>query len=234
MKIIHVSDRHYGQPGATTANSLLNNAIAARPDIADCIIVDTGDVVDTPDESVYRTATSALAQLADRCADMVMVPGNHDLNVMGITPHPTAHIRWGSHVERLTSLCRSYPFITLAGGIAIIAVDSNRPPRGAHRLTQNFTATGYIGRDQIEDVVELVRYTKSRGLPVIVAMHHCPSGGDALLRLHDRDAFGEALADAGGVDLILTGHLHQRCEWSDVFGARYLLSSPKSPSARGY
>lgn len=234
MKIIHLSDLHYGQPGSTTQNARVINALLERPDISECIVIITGDVVDTPEDTIYRTATSALRQLSEACAELVMVPGNHDLSTKGVTPHLTAHIKWGAHVENLTKQRPAYPSMRVDGGVAIISIDTNREPPGIHRLTQNITATGYVGPDQIEAVAGMVQWARRLSIPTVIALHHCPSGGDPLLRLHDRRELGDALEAAGGVDLILSGHLHQKCEWSNVIGARLLISSPKSPDAQGY
>lgn len=235
MKFIHVSDRHYGQPGATQANARINNAICERPDIAQCAIIDTGDVVDSPSLRQYKTATSALLELSELAGEFLLLPGNHDLAWAGVSRSLAAPALWGDHVEELTGSRPTYPSLHIIDGIAVIAIDTNRqPPNMLARQAAQITATGFVGDRQIFDVVNMVRKARSFDLPIIVAMHHCPSGGDPLLRLSDRLALGNALESAGGVDLMLTGHLHQKREWSGVFGARFLLASPKTPGAQGY
>lgn len=235
MKLIHIGDLHFGQDGAVQGNAPILNHIANRDDIGDLIVIDTGDTVDNPSADIYRTATSAQRQVADRCRRLFKVPGNHDFDLAGLTDSSGARELWDRHMISLTGERPFYPSMHIIGGIAFILVDTCRPPTGRwERLASQVTATGLVGDDQIEEVAEMVRVAKGRGLPVVLPLHHCPSGGDPMLRLADRRDLGDALEAVGGVDLILSGHLHQKGAWSHVYGARYLLSAPKTRDGGGY
>ena len=235
MKFIHTSDRHYLQDGAVQANATVNNAIIARPDVAECFLIDTGDDVDSPTAAAYQTAASAQRELYDAASGGVKTPGNHDLDYAGLADAPTAPVLWADHVEDLTGTRPVYPSMHIVGDTAIISVDTCTRPTGRwERIASQVMATGLIGEGQIARVVEMVERARVLDLHVIIAMHHCPSGGDVMLRLIDREEFGDALDAVGGVELMLTGHLHQKREWSDVYGARFLLASPKTPEAQGY
>lgn len=235
MKILHLSDTHYGQPGAVERCQPTIDAMMARPDICDCIVVHTGDLIDSPAPGdQYDEAVEQLRPLADACLAYFCVPGNHDLEVAGLTPWAKARSMYDECAKALGSIGQ-LPYMRTIGYTAIIGLDTNRRPPGAiDQLAAHATATGHIGKPQISAISHQVLRQKSMGRRVVVLAHHSPMGGHAALRLSDRGALGEALDSVGGVDLMLVGHLHEAGKWKNEYGADVVLSAPKCGDPGGY
>ena len=233
--ILHISDLHYGQAGAVSANARILNAIASRPDVAECTLVITGDINDTPNRAIYQTSTSALRDVCGRVKRVVMCDGNHDIDIFGLSRSMKGLTLFADQHKQLTGLPYRPPVACVdeEEGIAYLSVSTC--VRASRRFgAVDILATGMIGEEQIRDICEAVKHHRAMGRRIVIAMHHCPTGGNPALRLSDRHSFGEALEAVGGVDLILTGHLHRAGHWTRVFGTRNLIASAKSPDSRSY
>lgn len=237
MKIAHISDTHYGTPGAPSRCAPTINAIANRSDVDDVVLVHTGDVIESPAPTgaQYDQARNALVQVCGRVRDAIFCRGNHDVAIKGIVRWPEANALHRRFARRMTDRAPAAPRCDVYDDVAIITLNSCRmPPSAAKRGVDDLLATGFLGEGQIKSAARMVREQRVLGRAVVVAMHHSPMGGGAALRLSDRDALGSALADAGGVDVMLCGHLHQRGEWRNEYGAGVVLSAPKCGEVGGY
>jgi 3',5'-cyclic AMP phosphodiesterase CpdA len=81
VKIVHISDLHFGEHNEDLAADLLSRVPKIKPDLILC----TGDVVDNTDTKLYDTAVEYLQKLTKICAGnagveppLIVVPGNHD------------------------------------------------------------------------------------------------------------------------------------------------------------
>lgn len=236
LKFAHIGDLHHGQNQSVMANAPILNHIANRPDIGDLIICETGDDIETPSSRLFRTAKSARRQVYDRSREGVKIPGNHDLDISGMWKWWRSPDMWAEYVEDLTGRWPIYPQLTVVDDVAIIAMDTCTPPSGrwAKMYPRQALASGLLGDEQIQKCAAMVEEQKALGRQVMLLLHHCLSGGSVSLQLTDRHELGDALKAVGGVDVALTGHLHRKCEWSDVYGVRLLLSCPKTSEADGY
>lgn len=90
MRIVQISDLHFGAHNANLMSSLLDRVKALRPDL----IVATGDLVDTPRLGLFESAFAFLKDL-EACTKskpasdanrpgLIVVPGNHDFLESGI------------------------------------------------------------------------------------------------------------------------------------------------------
>lgn len=84
MRIVHLSDLHFGKHNALLANSLADRIKQLRPDVVVC----SGDMADEPLEPGLRESLQYLEQLAGNCTvpsgpRLIVVPGNHDYRVRG-------------------------------------------------------------------------------------------------------------------------------------------------------
>lgn len=238
LRIIHVSDRHYGQAGAATKNAQVNNHICARDDASECIVIDTGDVVETPSRRLYDRAADAERELVEKARAVLKQPGNHDKAIHGMAPHWEGPVMWNRYtIDLLGDAAKPVgcPRVNVFDNVAVVGLDSNRRPSGRAAVSPaRLLAQGHLGDGQIEECAELVREHRAAGRKVVVAVHHCLSGGDPALRLRDRDELGKAIKSAGGCDAILSGHLHERNIWRGLWGADWIFSAPKTPEAQGY
>jgi|CZKS01.1.fsa_nt_gi 3',5'-cyclic AMP phosphodiesterase CpdA len=81
MKIVHISDLHFGKHNESLAKDLLSRVRKIKPDLIIC----TGDVVDNTRKDLFETANAYLHDLEAACAakagldpSLIVVPGNHD------------------------------------------------------------------------------------------------------------------------------------------------------------
>jgi predicted phosphodiesterase len=87
VKILHISDLHFGEHSKSLATDLLNRTLAIKPDLIVC----TGDVVDNTREDLFGDVNEYLRKLAECCAgaggaepSLIVVPGNHDYFKYGV------------------------------------------------------------------------------------------------------------------------------------------------------
>jgi 3',5'-cyclic AMP phosphodiesterase CpdA len=232
VKILHVSDTHYGQPQAAMRCAPVVSHILEREDIARCVVVHTGDLMETPTRSEMRTAISCWRPVAEACRAFVLCRGNHDVSAKGVFRFVPDSGIWEVAAEGLMSCTTSFA----AGPWRIIPADSCvLPPGWRPRIDpQQALAQGYLGPEQRQRICAEVALARASGQLSVVPMHHCPTGGNPALRLLDRLELMEELQDVGGCDVMLTGHLHRSLVRERSYGARVLISSPKTQGSGGY
>lgn len=198
VRLVHVSDLHFGRDIPELLEPLIAAANAAAPDL----LVVSGDLTQRARESQFAAARGFLDRID---APRLCVPGNHDIPLEN----------WA---RRLTRPFRGYrkamgrelePETTLEGGVRVIGLNTVSPflwqrgwfTRGAVRRTCARLAEGGPGR-----------------INVLVAhhpFHHGESARKDLMRGAGRAI--DALS-ACGADVVLCGHLHA---WSaDAFVLR--------------
>ena len=252
LRIAHVSDLHVLSPtGVEWRRMLFNKRITGHANLilrrgrvyrreyllavlsaaaahADQVVV-TGDITNLSLESEYEAARELLDEVA-RSAEVTVVPGNHDIYLPSIHrerrfPHHFA----GFLQSDLPELARvvpagHYPCVKLRGPAAIIALSSAvpRPP---------FVSAGYVGKDQLKALDEVLRHPEvSRRTPVVL-IHHPPV--DTRIRLAQlRDGLVDAAAlrdTLNGVrrGLVLFGHIHARvrCRLTTAAGVLDVVSA---------
>ncbi len=190
MKIVHVSDPHFGKiahPGVVQA--LVEEVNADPPDL----VAVSGDLTQ---RARRREFVAARALLDAFDAPVLVVPGNHD-----VAP-------WWRPVRRLTGpLDRYRAYIT-----DDLAPTFARPGLAALGVNTAFGATVKGGRIEREAIAQVERFFTAQpraAFKVLVVHHHLAK--IRALRPHDityRARTALATAARVGVDLILCGHLH--------------------------
>ena len=236
MKILHISDLHFGQPQAASRASNVIQALLARPDLATCVLNVGGDTLETPSWSEVRTAYAMLRPLFDQCRAAYLIDGNHCIWAKGALRFVTIRGLFEQLQADLRSRVEPETFLIQGKATRVIPASTTvRPPGWRHRLDpRQAFAQGYLGEEQIRRIAAEVAMANAQRQRSVILMHHCPTGGSPLLRLMDREALGEALEGAGGASAILSGHLHARGLWRDEYGADFIVASPKSQTADGY
>src|ERR1035438_8724043 len=80
MRIVHISDLHFGKHDPSLAKSLLNELRRIQPNLVIC----TGDIGDSNDRRLFEAAAAYLEQVQSCCSRidgapaLITVPGNHD------------------------------------------------------------------------------------------------------------------------------------------------------------
>lgn len=87
MRILHLSDLHFGAHNSNLKDNLEVRVKALRPNM----IVATGDLADQPDKHLLKEASDYLQGLAKHCVPsrtnvptLLVVPGNHDVKDWGL------------------------------------------------------------------------------------------------------------------------------------------------------
>lgn len=184
------------------------------------IIVDTGDITDSGDESDFIEASAFLSQLRTAGYTVLNVPGNHDYfangnnsEALSLLENSTREKEGGptrkqNFEQYILGGPRSYPYCHHLNGDAetgtIVLLDSLAGISG-----QNTYARGRLGSSQIDALKAFVddpatQARRRRGARLLVALHHSPYDTSETGKLEDADALLTAIE--GKVDALLFGH----------------------------
>jgi 3',5'-cyclic AMP phosphodiesterase CpdA len=191
VRLVHLSDLHFGIEDKRAVEA----ALAMAHDLAPSLTLVTGDLTLAGRPPEFLAARAWLNRLP---RPMLATPGNHDtpywnLVLRSLTPFD----RWRRYIGPHESVVCEDP------GLIAFAVNT---ARGA-QLRLNW-ALGAIDLAVIDRVA--ARLAAAAGAVRVFACHHPliqVEGAPVSGGVHDGDAATRALCEAG-VDLILTGHLH--------------------------
>lgn len=224
MRFLHTSDIHLLDLRGATPWSFLNKRITGGINLAlrrgrqhdarlfeammslggelevERVVV-TGDITNLSLESEFALCQRVFTTLP---VPVTVVPGNHD----AYTPAAVRDRLFERYMMPFMDGERHgdevYPFLMREGGVAFIGVSSAV-------ATLPFSATGRVGRPQLERLATMLQTAKSEGLVRVVLIHHPPTPGVSKARhdLLDMADFGRVIAEHGA-ELVLHGHEH-RC-----------------------
>lgn len=213
--------RAYRQAGATL-RQIVRDFQSLQ---ADHLIL-SGDVTAYSLEEEFQGAREALGELAEDPRRCTVIPGNHDVYTPGAYRGRRFDRHFGQLIQSdLPEYRRDgpYPFARLLGEqVAVVGLLSARvtPAPGF--------SYGWIGREQLAGLRELVSDPRVRDRAVVVVVHHAPLGHRGrpdrpLHGLRDRSALFEVAR--GPRFAVLHGHIHRRyhhpatAERPHLFGA---------------
>jgi 3',5'-cyclic AMP phosphodiesterase CpdA len=194
MRIVHLSDLHFGRHDEILAGGLAADVTAQNPDL----VVVSGDFTQVGSEEEFAAARAFLDTLT---APVFAVPGNHDVparNLLKRFLDPYGHYR--RYIASDTE-----PFLEI-DGVALAGIKTSR----RMRLGLNW-AHGSISRDQLEDLHDRFGHASDGAMRVIVAHHPLlhPEGVMATpMRRVDRADLALGTFARLGVRLVLSGHFH--------------------------
>ena len=199
--LVHLSDLHFGRVDEALLAPLVQAVEGARPDL----VVVSGDFTQRARKSQFRAAAQWLSRLPQ---PQLLVPGNHDVPLYDVVR------RFLSPLRRFRQWIEDDPFPWYADAeLAVIGINTAR----------SLTFKG--GRVNREQVAEVAR--RFSGLPEavtrIVVSHHpfdLPEGARPSELVGRADMAMRAFSGCG-VDLFLSGHLHQSHAGSTA--QRYLI-----------
>ena len=189
-RIAHLTDMHAGREDGVAVAALLESIAEAAPDL----VVVGGDLTQRSRRSQWRTARAWLDALP---CDWIATPGNHDIPMFDVgrrIADPFGRFREFISPELEPS--------ATAAGAYVLCIRTASPRRRVE---------GAVERESLKLTRELLGSRSSRD-PVVLVTHHP-------LVMHPLSAFNKSMvvrgddllktAAEGGVDLLLSGHLHR-------------------------
>ena len=194
MKVIHISDLHFGHHDPAAAEGLARDIAGQKPDL----IVASGDFTQVGSKEEFIQARAFLDTLE---APVFAVPGNHDVpavNILRRFLNP-----YGLYKRYIAKDME--PFLEM-GGVAFVGMRTARRAR----LEWNW-GHGTISRDQLEHLETRFAQASPDAIRVIVAHHPLLFPTEPMVqktkRVKRADEALETFAGLG-VRLVLSGHFH--------------------------
>jgi 3',5'-cyclic AMP phosphodiesterase CpdA len=194
MKLIHVSDLHFGHHDPKAAAGLAADIAGQKPDL----IVASGDFTQVGSKEEFIQARAFLDTLE---APVFAVPGNHDVpavNILRRFLNPYGLYR--RYIDKNLE-----PFLEM-GGVVFVGMRTARRAR----LEWNW-GHGTISRDQLKHLEHRFAQASPDAIRVIVAHHPLLFPTEPMVqktkRVKRADEALETFAGLG-VRLVLSGHFH--------------------------
>jgi predicted MPP superfamily phosphohydrolase len=211
-RIVHISDLHLDP--AIDFSADLQPLVNDLEEFAPHAILISGDITDRPSNDSLRMAESYVCRLKSFCEVVVLVPGNHDVDLpnRGFTL-PFPHNRGTASFKEVFDFRPVQYFEALQ--LAVFSLDSNSSD------TMRSAGGGIIGSQQLRDLSDnwdelaLEHGDQFATSVKIVLLHHHPLPiaqpgslvGDREQALHDAGKLRRIL-DEKRIDLVLHGHRH--------------------------
>lgn len=190
IRIVHLSDLHFGAVAWETVRPLLDVISELQP----TVVVISGDLTQRARKRQFELARDFVAELPET-APVIAVPGNHDVPLWDILRRMVAPLR------RFDRYVTSDPFPQyIDDEIAVVGVNT------ARSLT---IKNGRINREQLARIERVLEQSAPDALRIVVAHHPFVLPEDEPLT--DRVGRTELALPVFlrvGVDLLLTGHRH--------------------------
>lgn len=228
FRLAHISDVHLGPLPALTFLELFSKRITGFvnwhrnrrrhlfANTLDIVLEDierrdpdhlaiTGDLVNLASTLEIAAARQWL-NAAGTPENISLVPGNHDAYVRGAYEKATRawypYLRGDEAPMEWEEDRHLFPYLRVRGPVALIGCSTAV-------ATPPFSASGYFGRRQARDTVNLLREAGKAGLFRVVMIHHPPIRGATALhkRMIGIRRFAATIS-TGGAELVLHGHTH--------------------------
>lgn len=194
MKLLHISDLHFGHHDPALAEGFADDINAQRPDL----VVASGDFTQIGTKEEFEQAREFLDRLT---APIFAVPGNHDVPAVNIfrrflDPYGLYRRYISKDLEPVVEM----------DGVALVGMRTSRRAR----LEWNW-GHGTISRSQLDDLAERFEKVSPDAVRVIVAHHPLLFPTEPMIqktrRVKRADDALEVFAGLG-VRLVLSGHFH--------------------------
>jgi 3',5'-cyclic AMP phosphodiesterase CpdA len=194
MKILHISDLHFGHHDPALAEGFADDINAQKPDL----IVASGDFTQVGTKEEFEQAREFLDKLE---APIFTVPGNHDVPAVNIFRRFINP--YGLYRKYISPVLE--PFLE-KDGVVLVGMRTSRRAR----LEWNW-GHGTISRSQLDDLKERFEKASPDAVRVIVAHHPLLFPTEPMVqktkRVKRADDALECFASLG-VRLVLSGHFH--------------------------
>lgn len=192
-RIAHISDLHFGAVSPRAAAALADDLHSRKPDL----IVVTGDLTQGGRRKEFESAYGFLEALP---AKRLVIPGNHDVPVRDLWARFTApYDRFKRYLNAPVDPVHTDEVISIVG--------LNSARRAAFDINWSY---GRLSKSQIRKTADALRRAPERTLKA-VAVHHPFVRGPGRAGARTVGRADEALSAfvSCGLDLVMTGHVHQ-------------------------
>jgi 3',5'-cyclic AMP phosphodiesterase CpdA len=197
MRLVHLSDLHFGHHDAAVAATLAADIATQAPQL----VVVSGDFTQVGSTAEFEMARAFLDELR---APVFAVPGNHDLG-----RNPVRRFLDPYGLYRRCIAPEIEPFLELGGAGEAVALAGLNTTRRA--LADRDWSNGSINRTQLEQLAGRFAAAAPEALRIVVAHHPLMQPALPTLRptraVRRSDLALEAFARLG-VRLVLSGHFH--------------------------
>lgn len=218
MRIVHISDTHFGTEVAAVEEAFWKCVSSLRPDL----IIHSGDVTQRALDSEYQRAGAFMAKFGS--IPQVVVPGNHDIPL------------WNLYAR----LVRPYAgFQRTFGDLEPCYEDRHTLVLGLNTTRWWRHKDGSVSDGQVERVAARIRNARAEQLRVVVAHHpiYVPYAHAVRDQLNRAQLAARAWTLAG-VDLVLGGHIHLPYfatlpqAWNPIASASWVAQAGTATSRR--
>jgi 3',5'-cyclic AMP phosphodiesterase CpdA len=229
LRLLHVSDLHFGTPSVPEQVEALEEIIAREP--LDAIVV-SGDISQRTRTREFTRGRHFIAY-AEQFAPVMIVPGNHDVawwtDPMGLGSHEAMYTRYRRFIRGELEPVMRLPGVTLVGLNSAHGIQ----PYTLTLRPRDLAVVGSLRGEQWTHAQVMFASAPAGDLRVLVLHHNLLRG-----RLSGRwglanRAPGVAAAAATGADLVLCGHDHQvRVEQVHAAGRTFVVVSASTLTDR--
>jgi predicted phosphodiesterase len=174
MKLIHISDTHVGRgENVQRFGMVVDDLLSNPPDVPEnCLVVHTGDVIDSATE-VHRLAGKTLLKRLGERYRILLCPGNHDYgDAMAVNEEAAQKFREVFSNYIFQDKPPTFPVLHEVGGeYAFIGLDSNAAELS---FFERWFAEGHLGTAQLAELDEILSRPELHGKKIIVYLHHHP------------------------------------------------------------
>lgn len=188
MRILHLSDPHFGTIPERVGQQLEEQVHSLAPDL----IILSGDITQRSREHEFDQAAAFAERLPD--VPLVAVPGNHDISLYNL-----ARRLFDPYGRFVDAFGRLPPYTVDLDGVQVIALNS--APRWRH-------INGEVNADYLRH--KLAEYTRTPAALRIAVLHHpldCRRMQDRYNLARGSRRAVQVLSEQG-IDLVLGGHIH--------------------------
>lgn len=229
MKIIHISDLHYGATG-NRVTKLVDKIISHYAGIVQKpLIINSGDLVEDGKKSQMNSCKKLMQKLKDAGFEMLICPGNHDLKKFHSSiPIIRGLKRFDSYFRSLLpketnfygendSNLRDYPLVNQFGHYFFVGLNSNERRKGPGAKGELGSVQRQELKEALDDIYEIDTEAK-----IIIYLHHYPFKfklelpgpfDEDNMRLVDKKKFLKLIKNR--VHGLFFGHVHKYQRFTD-------------------
>lgn len=237
MKLVHISDTHIGAGENADRLNRLVDSLLRNNDPESCVVLHTGDLIDSATGENRREARKILDRLAQNGFRVFLSPGNHDYGgKSGVDEHEAKIFKEEFASYIFDSAQQGFPVLTPLGDkYVLIGLDSNAAELNCWN---RWYAEGHLGSAQLDRLNHMLDSDLVRDKKVVLYLHHHPFyyGYSVRPDIGDKDFFWHLkvrftrlfrrLKDAYSlcqiirdrVDVLCFGHMHLGLDCSGESG----------------
>ena len=176
MYIVHMSDTHNGKAGTNQRFDLLLADLQSYPglDLADCIVVHSGDLLKDATPEYRRQALDSLRRLKNVVNRIYLCPGNHDCgDFWSVSKEKSEHFKQSFAEYIFHDQPHEFPVLhKLDDDHMLIGLDTNEAE--VDNWLFNFGAEGRLGDSQCQKLHGMLQNPELQNKKILINLHHHP------------------------------------------------------------